>query len=52
MSWKYDEKNDEYTNLLLASLKTYSTIFNAHTLQGIDVLVFDDFVQDEHLHWR
>lgn len=50
--WKYDENNDEYTNIILASLKAYSIIFNMHSVQGVDVLIFDDFIHDDHLHWR
>jgi hypothetical protein len=23
-----------------------------HTLQGMDVLIYDDFVRDDHLHWK
>lgn len=29
----------------------YSTMFNMHSLKGVDVLIFHDFIHDDHIHY-
>jgi len=31
---------------LIATLKNYGIMFSVHDLPGMDVLIYDDFVQD------
>ena len=43
-------EEEEYSLLLTICLKTFSTLNNMQSLSGLDILIYDDFIQDNYLH--
>lgn len=51
-NWKYEENADDYNNLLVIAFKTIAILYNVNEMPALDLLIYNDFVHDQYLHWK